>query len=166
MLEMMLRDEVFRARVPLPDTDILDLKAMAVEKFHATSAHSPDEQPAVIPDDNPVAGDYCRPTMHGGLASSLRKRWRPYRSLAWTPSARRPLLQHDSPLRIRAQGCMCSCGHCPGRVESGMFGGSHGGVTKLSGHLALPCVRFWRRARDVHASASLPASGAAAMRLI
>lgn len=33
VLEMVLRGEVFHVRAPLPDHDIVDLKAMAAEKY-------------------------------------------------------------------------------------------------------------------------------------
>lgn len=55
--------------VPLPDTDIQDLKAMAVQKFHNAAARSPQGLLATIPQAHPVSVDNFRSILYEGTCT-------------------------------------------------------------------------------------------------
>lgn len=142
MLGMVLRGEVYHMWVPPPDTDIQDLRAMAVDKFDGASARSPEELLAAILEAHPSPPTTSGRPCTRGPQPSLRKCWRSWCPLVGTLSTKRYPLPRDSPLCVRASGNAFSCPHCPGGVGSAVFGGSPGGASPVSGRLAFPCV-WW-----------------------
>jgi len=65
MVEVLIRGVAYYIKAPFPPDDIIDLKAMAVEKCHA-GAQSPEELLKAIPEADPAGADWLMATPHEG----------------------------------------------------------------------------------------------------
>ena len=82
MVEMLIQGVSYCLKAPFPTDDIIDLKAMAVEKHHA-EAKSPEELLMAIPEAHPVGAGWLVATEHDGSYSYQEAVFEDIPSLNW-----------------------------------------------------------------------------------
>ncbi len=82
MVEMMIKWVACYIKAPFPTDDIIDLKAMAVEKYHA-GAQSPEELLKAIPEAHPAGANWLVATEHVGSYSYQEAVFEDIPSLNW-----------------------------------------------------------------------------------
>jgi len=82
MVEMMIQGVSYYLKAPFPTDDIIDLKAMAVERYHA-GAKSPEELLKAIPEAHPVGAEWLVATEHDGTYSYQEAVFEDIPSLNW-----------------------------------------------------------------------------------
>jgi len=82
MVEVLIRGVAYYIKAPFPTDDIIDLKAMAVERYHA-GAQTPEELLKVIPEAHPLGADWLVATRYKGTYSYQEAAFENTPSLDW-----------------------------------------------------------------------------------
>ena len=82
MVEMLIQGVSYYIKAPFPTDDIIDLKAMAVETYHA-GAQSPEELLKAIPEAHPLGAEWLVATRYEGTYSYQEAVFEDIPSLDW-----------------------------------------------------------------------------------